>query len=269
MKYAASNIALPPYDHAAELRAAAELGLEGLEVAPSRVWRDTWEGLTAADIETYRATVESAGLRVVGLHSLFYDQTGLGMFVDAEARTRTLEFMVHLSKLCRDLGGRTLIYGGGRQRGSIPLEEAFMRTIDFFGELSARIEMHGTVYCLEPLGPQKMDFINSVNDSIRVVEAVNAASLAVQLDAEALADNDEITSETFVAANPYLVHVHANEPGFAVLGSTGAVDHAAIGGYLRDIGYDGYVSIEQRLLNENAPLSDLSESARVLKDCYR
>ena len=268
MKFATSNIALTPYNHTAELSAAAELGLTGLEVAPSRVWRDSWKGLKATDVDAYRGEVEGANLQVIGLHSLFYDQPDLGMFGDKENRAKTLEFMVHLSKLCRDLGGHTLIYGGGRQRGNIPSEEAFTRCIDFCGELCALIEGHGTAYCFEPLGPQKMDFINSVNDSIRIVEAVNNPSIRVQLDAEALHDNDEINDQIFTAAKPYLLHVHANEPGFSVLGSSGYVDHMAIGNHLRTIEYDGYVSIEQRMLNEKAPLADLAQSISILKKCY-
>jgi sugar phosphate isomerase/epimerase len=269
MKFAASNIALPAYDHTRELGQLRQMGLEGIEVAPSRVWRDTWHGLTASDIDTYRRDVEAAGLKVVGLHSLFFDHSELGLFCDKDLRDQTLEYMVHLSALCRDLGGKTLIYGGGRSRGDIPEEEAYNRTIDFCGMLCERIEAHGTCYCFEPLGPKKMDFINTVDDSLRIVRAIDRSALRLQLDAEGLSDNNEISESTFLAAKPYLVHVHANEPGFGVLGSSGNVDHAAIGAHLRAIDYDGYVSIEQKMIGENAPIEALSESIKILQECYR
>lgn len=268
MKFAASNIALPAYEHARELGQLREMGLKGIEVAPSRVWRDTWGGLSAGDVTVYRKDVEAAGLKVVGLHSLFFDHHDLGLFCADEFRSQTLDFMVHLSALCRDLGGKTLIYGGGRRRGDIPQDEAYKRTIDFCGTLCARIEEHGTCYCFEPLGPKKMDFINSVDDSLRIVCAVNSPALRVQLDAEALADNNEIMESTFQAAKPYLVHVHANEPGFEVLGSSGKVDHAAIGTHLRAISYEGFVSIEQKMLSNQIPLADLARSIAVLSECY-
>jgi len=268
VKFAASNIALPAYDHANELGQLRQMGLEGIEVAPSRVWRDTWGGLSARDVEAYRGDVEAAGLKVVGLHSLFFDHPDLGLFCAEEFRTQTMEFMVHLSVLCRDLGGKTLIYGGGRRRAEIPEDEAYKRTIDFCGTLCARIQAHGTCYCFEPLGPQKMDFINTVDDSLRIVRAVDSPALRVQLDAEALADNNEISENTFLAAKPYLVHVHVNEPGFDVLGSSGKVDHAAIGSHLRAIGYEGFISIEQKMLSDQTPLADLARSIAVLSDCY-
>lgn len=268
MKLATSNIALSAYDHGDQLRHLGALGLTGLEVAPSRVWRDTWHGLTAAAVETYRSEVSAAGLDVVGLHSLFYDQPNLGLFRDADTRARTLDFMEHLSMLCRDLGGRTLIYGGGRKRGDMPLEDAFTESVAFFGDLIPRIEQHETVFCFEPLGPDDTDFINSVFDSIRVVKEVGHSALRVQLDAKALAANGELDADVFEAAKPYLVHVHANEPGFQVLGSSGEVNHAAIGTHLRTIGYEGFVSIEQKMIG-NDPLVALGESAEMLKECYQ
>ena len=268
MHLAVSNIALPAYDHEAELGRLRELGIEGLEVAPSRVWPDTWCGLKPADVAAYRRAVTDAGLRVVGLHSLLFDHPDMGLFRDAESRVRTLDFLVHLSGLCRDMGGRTLIYGSGRHRGDLPFDAAYAEAVDFCGTLCHRIADHGTSFCFEPLGPEDSDFINSAFDALNVVEAVNHPALCVQLDAKALVANREAVVATFRAVAPRLVHFHANDPGLAVLGSTGQVDHRAMGRMLGEIGYDGFVSIEQRMINRDDPLSDVARSAEVLRACY-
>ena len=268
MKIAASNIGLSAYNHATELAAVADLGIEGLEVAPSRVWKDVWKGLKAADVESYRRSVEGAGLKVIGLHSLFFDQKELGLFRNGDLRARSMDFMEHLSALCRDLGGHTLIYGGGRWRKERELDQAYDEATDFMGELAHRIEGHGTCYCFEPLGPSDTDFIHSVNDSVRIVEAVASPTLRVQIDAKALVENDEAELSSFQTGFPYLVHYHANEPGLGVLGSSGLVDHGKLGACLKGIAYRGYVSIEQRMLNEDDPISDLAMSAKYLKEHY-
>ena len=160
MKLSVSNIALKAYRHLEELKSLPIMGFLGLEVAPSRVWKDTWKGLSPNSVEKYRNEVEKAGLSIVGLHSLFYDKPELGLFRDAETRQLTLDFMVHLSKLCRDLGGKTLIYGAGRWRGNLSLNDAISYSLDFFSDLIPRIEEHKTVVCFEPLGPMDSDFIN-------------------------------------------------------------------------------------------------------------
>ena len=268
MKLALSNIALSAYDHASELAQLPELGIQGLEVAPSRVWENTWHDLSSQEVSTYRQDVEQAGLIVLGLHSLIFDHPELGLFKGVKARNDTLTFFTHLSAVCRDLGGRTLIWGGGRHRGALSEEAAFEEAASFMNELVIRIEDHGTCFCFEPLGPADSDFINSVHDSIRIVEAVNHPAVRVQLDAKALVENDEIRQEIFEAAAPHLVHFHANEPGLGILGSTGAVPHQTLGDHLRTIGYDGYVSIEQRMLETANPLAGVKKSAAVLVKCY-
>jgi len=268
MKFAVSNIALSTFDHTDDFGHLAAMGLSGLEVAPSRVWRDTWRGLTTVEVNDYRRRAEQAGLRIVGLHSLLYDQPDLALFGDTETLRRTLDFMTHLSTVCRDLGGRTLIWGSGRKRGQLSPDDARDQAVTFFRDLHPRIADHGTCFCLEPLGPGDSDFVNSVRESIAIVEAVGQPNLGVQMDAKALIENQEADEVTFRAAKPHLVHFHANEPGLEILGSSGTVDHAALGGMLKDIGYGGYVAIEQRMIDAADPLVGVRQSAQHLKECY-
>lgn len=269
MRLAASNIGLPPFEHTALLPELAALGLRGIEVAPSRVWRDTWLGLTPAQVEGYRRAVEAAGLQVIGLHSLFFDHPELGLFIP-EQRNRTLDFLTHLSGVCRDLGGRTLIYGGGRKRLSLSGADADAECRAFLDHLLPRIEAHGTVLCFEPLGPRDTDFLNTAAECLAFAKTVRHPSLGLQLDAKALVDNHETDKTPFALAmaSGRLAHYHANDPGLGVVGASGSVDHAAFGRFLREVAYDGWVSIEQRLLSEADPLADLSRSAEVLRRCY-
>ncbi len=238
-------------------------------MAPSRAWRHTWHGLGATDVTAYRKAVEAAGLRVVGLHSLLYDQPGLGLFGAEDQRRQTMDFMEHLSRVCRDLGGRTLIWGSGRRRGDMPPDDATRAAIAFFRELCPKIADHGTCFCFEPLGPDDADFINSALDALQIVLAVDHPALKVQLDAKALVANGEAELATFQAVAPHLVHFHANEPDLGVLGTSGAVDHGLLGGFLSDIGYSGCVSIEQRMGNGADPIADVASSAAVLGEHYR
>lgn len=268
MQYAVSNIALTAFDHLDELSMVADLGITGLEIAPSRIWRDTWHGLSPSDIEAYRQALGAAGLQAVGLHSLFFDHPELGLFRDPAGRARTLDFLFHLSGVCRDLGGKSLIWGGGRQRGDVAAQDAFDESVAFMGELCNRVADHGTVFCFEPLGPQSTDFINTARDSLNIVRAVDHPALAVQLDAKALFQNDEVSLEPFQAVADRLVHFHANEPDLGILGTSGDIDHGAMGGFLRAVGYDRFVSIEQRQLDTGTPVENISKSLELLKRCY-
>lgn len=268
MKLSISNIALPALDHDNLLPDLFALGLEGLEIAPSRRWSSTWHDLRGADVADYRRKIEDAGLEIVGLHSLLYDQPELSLFGTSGQRDGLFQFFMHLSGICRDLGGRTLIWGGGRRRGAIAADLARAIAIDFFGELCESIGDHGTCFCLEPLGPADTDFIHTVSDSLDIVRAVDRPALRVQIDAKALYDNDEFDIATFRAGAQALVHYHANEPGLEILGSSGKIDHHAAGKFLREIGYDGYVSIEQKMIGPENPLAAIERSVSLLKEAY-
>lgn len=268
MKPAISNIALPQFFHADDLPELFALGFRGLEVAPSRIWGDTWHGLTAAEVQSYRRDVERSGLQVVGFHSLLFDQPELELCGAADTRDRLLAFFVHLSAICRDLGGRTLIWGGGRKRGNTTYDDAKAIALEFFATLADRTAAHGTVFCIEPLTPADTDFINSVRECDAIAREIDRPGFKVQIDAKALAGNGELTAEIFSETAENLVHFHANEPGFEVLGSSGTVDHRAAGGYLRSIGYEGFVSIEQKMIGPDDPFAAIRKSYSVLQECY-
>ena len=135
-------------------------------------------------------------------------------------------------------------------------------------ELTSTTEQHGTCFCFEPLGPKDTDFLHSVLECIEIVDAVGSKGLRTQIDAKALVANSEIRAEIFDAAVPSLVHVHANEADLGVLKSVDGTDHHAIGDHLRRIGYQGYVSVEQRMLSEDGWLADIGASVETLHAAY-
>ncbi|CAA7621831.1 sugar phosphate isomerase/epimerase [Magnetospirillum sp. UT-4] len=265
---AISNIALPPGDHAELLPEIAAMGVTGLEVAPSRVWSDTWGGLTAAAVETYRSQVEAAGLQVIGLHSLFFDHPGLGLFKGEEAFEATIAFLSHLSAVCRDLGGRTLIYGGGRRRGEMAPTEAAAECDRFLARMLPVMAAHGTKLCFEPLGPKDTDFLNTAAECLDLARTWNHPGLGLQLDAKALVENGETANDTFRAVAGSLDHFHANEPGLAVIGSSGTVPHGDFAAALGAIGYAGWVSVEQRMFAQPDWRHDAAASIAAARRFY-
>lgn len=270
-KLAFSNIGLTPYDHHLELIKAAELGFMGLEVAPSRVWESTWEGLKTSHVKKYLREVEAAGLEVCGFHSLFFDKPHLGIFVDRDTALRTADFLVHLSGVCRDLGGHTLVFGSprARARGQLGYEQAFDEATSWLESICRRIADHGTYLCFEPLGPNESDFLNSALESKRLVEAVGHPSLRVQLDAKALWASNEMTCHTVRAVAEMLVHVHINEPDLGPLRADSPINHVMFSRFLQEqTSYQGYCSLEQRMIDED-PIPALRQSIEVLDKHYR
>jgi len=270
VKFAISNIALPSYHHQHELYSLREIGFEGLEVAPSKVWEDT-KNITFAQVKLFRRQVEVAGLEIIGLHSLFFDQPGLGLFRGEQVRKNTLNFLVHLSKICADLGGRTLVFGSpaARQRKDLPTSIADEETVLFFSDLSEAIKLHGTFFVIEALGANETDYIHSVLHALEIMKKVNCKELQSHLDAKALVDACEVRLDIFQKVAPTLVHFHANDPGLVVLGETGEVDHALLGNLLKKINYNRYISLEQRMMEQSDYINQIKRSYLVLEKYYQ
>jgi sugar phosphate isomerase/epimerase len=266
MKFAVSNTALPALEHASLLPFLREMGFAGLEVAPAQVWTDTWRCPDAASVTAYRHAAQAADLEIVGLNSLLLGQPGLGIFQDAETVKRTEDFLVHLSSICRDLGGRTLILGSGRQLNGLPPERAWIACHAFLERLLPRIEEHGTMLCFAPLGSAQAGFCHTATNCRILATAVDHPSFGLQLNSCALTENGESGHAIFSAIYGHLEHFTINEPGLVPLGDSGMVDHPAMRRHLSASGYHGWVSVEQRAGAD--PLGDLGRSARFLADCY-
>lgn len=270
MKLAITNIALPAFDHLGDLPALREEGLSGLEVALSRIWPEDWNTPGVAEVEAYRRAVNAADLDIVGLHSLFWQREELTMFGDAATVEGTKRFLVSLSEICRDLGGRTLIYGSrtARTRGDASIADANLRAADFFADLCQRVEAHGTCFCIEPLETAVADYVHSVLESAEVVRMVDHPAMRVQIDAKAMAAAGEISIETVRAVADLLVHVHANEMDLGPVRDPSDVAHAALGACLREIGYDGYVSIEQVNRDPKDWRAEVARAANIVSTAY-
>ena len=274
MKLAISNLALPTFDHVSLLPRLREMGVSGLEVAPGQVWAGS--GPEADAVGAYRAAAEAAGLQIVGLHALLDHRPDLGLFQGDEVQRRTIDVLVGLSAVCRDLGGRTLAFGAGRRRGAMPPRAAWAECGAFLERLLPRIEDHGTLFCFEPLGPSDTDFCNTATECRFLTDHVDHPSLGFQLNSRAQVENQDTGHSAFAALRGRLDHYHANEPGLAALGASGRVDHADFRRHLAANGYGDWITLVQCSGVQHGtaghaapdPLADLDERVRFVSDMY-
>lgn len=267
MKLCASNLALPAFDHLHLLPRLKELGLQGIEIVPSHTWADPGHGVGAAQVESVRRATSQAGLEVVGLHGLLWGQPGLGLFTDFFNRKATLDYLVHLSALCRDLGGRTLILDS-RWRQDLPDRAAWQHCRLFLEDLMPKIEAHGTVLCFAPIGADQGDFCASAKECYLMVNAVDHPGFGLHLSAAGLAATGEMGHATFAAVRGRLEHFHADQPGLGLAGSDLAVDHADLRRHLAAISYFGWVSVVQRHPGSGTGLAELAQGVDFVAGRY-
>jgi sugar phosphate isomerase/epimerase len=270
MRLAVSNLMLPAFDHLGYLPQLRAHGVEGLEIAPDHTWRRPpfGCGFDSRRVAAYGQAARRAGLDIVGMHALLGGRLELGLFEDADTRNQTILHLVHLSEVCRDLGGRTLILDS-RWARELETKEAWLQCRAFLEKLLPRIEDHRTVLCFAPLVPEEGDFCRRANELLMLVSALDHASFGLHISTAALSANGETGHVHFAARRGRLDHVHIDEPGRVALGSTGKVNHADMRQHLNAISYDGWLSVVQRLMPGASTNQSILETTRDFKAIYR
>jgi D-psicose/D-tagatose/L-ribulose 3-epimerase len=133
--------------------------------------------------------------------------------------------------------GRTwLLDAGERPRTIERLAEALRPLADYAGE-------RGVSLALEPLNRYETSLINTAEQGLEVVEAVDSPALGLLLDTYHMNIEEKSPSEAIRAAGSHLVHVHACGSD---RGAPGAdhLDWASIAEALREVAYGGAICIE-------------------------
>lgn len=246
MKLAISNIAWP---HEADGRVAGllhELGIAGVEIAPTMVWRDPLR-VPPEEVAVCRDFWERRGQRIIALQALLFGRPDLTIFDTEAARQRTFDHLCGMIGLAAALGASVLVFGSPTNRSvrSRAPAAAFDIARTFFGALATEAARHNTVFCLEPNPPEyRCDFLTTSEEALRLIRAVDQPGLGLHLDAGALTLSREPCS-AITAAAPWVRHFHVSEPHLAPVGANG-VDHRAFGDALAGAGYAGWLSIEMR-----------------------
>jgi sugar phosphate isomerase/epimerase len=232
------------FDEACEL--AAREGYQGVEIAPFTLGDSVLE-IGPDRRQALRRTAAEYGLNIVGLHWLLAGPDGLRFTcADRSVRARTIDYLLAEVDLCADIGGSSVVFGSPAQRNvrdGQSYQQAWEDALEAFQRLAAHAAGRGVVVCIEPLAPAETNFIQTAAEARRMVQAVGMPAFRMVLDVKAMCSEVRPIPEIIRLSAPYLAHFHANDanlsgPGF------GRTDFAPIAIALRDVGYDGWLSVE-------------------------
>jgi len=268
MRYAICNETFEGWDHSRVCRTVADLGYQGLEMAPFTLAPRITD-VTAEQRRMLRKQAEDCGLSIIGLHWLLAKTEGLMLTSPDEAvRRRTAEYLVELARCCRDLGGNLMVHGSPAQR-RIPAGHTRAQAADFavdtFRRAAPGIGDCGVRLCLEPLSPPEADFINTCAEGLEILRRIDHPNFVLHLDVKAMHTDEAPIPELIERHGAKAGHFHANDvnrrgPGF------GATDFVPIFRALRRSGYPGWVSVEVFDYSPD-PMTIAGESIRYMKEC--
>lgn len=225
---------------------ASQAGYSGIELAPFTL------GSNAADVgDTKRNQIVELAkkheLELVGLHWLLAKTEGFHLTSsDRATRKRTSEYFVELARLCGDLGGKVLVLGSPHQRNldaSTSKEEGMERAEEVIRMALPELEKQQVVLALEPLGPEEGNFLLTADEAVELLRRIESPYVQLHLDVKAMSTEKRPIPDIIRNHQKHLAHFHANDPNRQGPGM-GEVDFRPIFQSLKEINYDGWISVE-------------------------
>lgn len=265
-----SNIAWQRRDEeVAPLLAGA--GASGLEIAPTVIWDDPTV-ISSDDVRAWRRPFDAEGLSVVAMQSLLFGTSGLELFGPPEARAALREHLVAMCRVAELVGAGVMVFGSprNRRRGHLDLDVADAIAAEFFGDVAEHAAEHGTVLGLEA-NPEDYgaDYLTRACEARSLVETVDHPGLRLHLDAACMLLAGDDPNEEVRAGSHLLGHVHVSEPNLGTVGGEPpSAHHRAFAQALRDVGYEGFVSVEMRPDGDPPSLDRVGHAARFAHEVY-
>ncbi len=222
----------------------SDAGYEGVELAPF-TFAERVEQLDADARASIRATAEQYGLQIVGLHMLLWSPPGMHATHPApEVRQATAAYLTELAQFCAEVGGRVMVFGSPKQREAIPPhtpDEAAQLWLETLQPALRVCEQEGILLLLEPL--PETNVVQKLGEAVALVKQASHPNLRTMLDVKsALAETDDVPALIRQYA-PFIAHVHLNDSNLRAPGY-GETDFAPILNALREVGYQGWASLE-------------------------
>jgi D-psicose/D-tagatose/L-ribulose 3-epimerase len=266
---AVSNIAWTAAEDEEIAELLAQLGVTGIEIAPTRVWPAPLD-VTSAQIDDFRERWAAHGIEIVAMQALLFGRPDLVMFNSEGQRAATLEYLRWIMAMAARLGAKPLVFGSpkNRQRGNMPMSEAEEIAAKFFAEAGAAAEEEGVLLCIEPNAKEYgCDFLVTTQETLEFLKRVPSEGIGLHLDAAMLKLNGEEPASALRLGAARLKHFHVSEPSLAPVGAAG-VDHAATGRAVKAIGYAGWRSIEMRAGEAGTNAANVRAAIEVARRHY-
>lgn len=224
----------------------ASIGYTGLEVAPFTL-ADRAEEISPDRRRELKQQAADRGVEVLGLHWLLVKP--IGMYIthtDAQIRKQTADYFTALVHLCADLGGKVMVVGSPKQRSLLPgvsFDQALGYAAEVFAPCLPAAAQRGVILAMEPLAPSETDFLNTVGQTMQLVNRLNHPNFQINLDVKAMSSEAKPVPEVIRETAGHIAHVQVNDANLLGPGM-GEVKYEPIIAALKEVGYDGWLSVE-------------------------
>ncbi|MSV29554.1 MAG: sugar phosphate isomerase/epimerase [Bryobacterales bacterium] len=191
---------------------------------------------------------------------------GLNMISDdASVRAKTREHMKAAVKSAAEVGAKIIAgplyspvgYLPGRRRNA----DEWKWAVDCYQAIGPVLTDYGVTVAIEPLNRFETYFLNTAADAVALCDEINHPNVGILFDTFHANIEEKDIAAGYRTVAKHLKHVHTCENDRGIPGS-GHVEWPAVFQALRDIKYDGWLTIE----SFGFALGELSAAASIWRD---
>ncbi len=269
MQFAICNEIFQDWTLEATFAYAKKVGYHGVEIAPFTLCKRVTD-VRKDERTIVRNLAREAEIQIAGIHWVLAKTEGFHLtHPDQATRARTSEYLVELVQFCADIGGKRMIVGSPKQRDlvdGVSQEQGLEWAAGVFQASAKRAEDTGVTICFEPLAPTETNFVNRASEAIKFATGLASPSFKIILDVKAMSAEGKSIPQVIRESWPHFAHFHANDPNLKGPGF-GATDFRPIAAALKEVGYQGYVSVEVFNFEEGAEVI-ASQSIQYLREVF-
>ncbi|HEX7860082.1 MAG TPA: sugar phosphate isomerase/epimerase family protein [Verrucomicrobiae bacterium] len=269
MKFAICNEIFQGWSLEETFAFIGKTGYQAVEIAPFTIAKAVTE-ISSARRQEIKNLAAQHQIAISGIHWVLVQTEGLHLtHPDQAVRGRTAEYFSALVDFCADLDGKFVVVGSPKQRNlenGVSFEQGWQWATDCFRDAVKRAEDRDVTICFEPLAPSETNFINTAAQAIDFVNQLKSPKFKIILDVKAMCSEAKPIPQIIQESWPNFAYFHANDknlkgPGF------GEIDFKPIAAALKNVGYNGYVSVEVFKFEEG-PQVIAEQSLKTLRAAF-
>lgn len=184
---------------------------------------------------------------------------------DAAIRARTRAHVAECIQVAAEAGVKVIagpLYSPvGHLTGRRRTADEWNRAIACYQSLGPVLSAHDVTIAIEPLNRFETYFLNTAADAVALCDAIGHPNVGILFDTFHANIEEKDLAAAYRLTAPHLKHVHTCENDRGIPG-TGHVDWPGVFHALRDIRYDGWLTIE----SFGFALGELSAAASIWRD---
>jgi len=243
-----------------------EIGIKGIEIPgsfqinPFRVSKE--------ELKKLRDFTRSYEVSIVA-SNVIYPSNFSHTSKDEIIRKKSIEYTYKLAEAASEIECPILVWGSGRARripAEVSTEKGYERNLQVLKEAARAGKEFNIVFAIEPLPKFSTNFINTIEEALKLVESVNSDFVKVMADVRHMIREEADVEESIRLAKDKIVHVHLADNNSKVPGR-GIINFSKLFKVFKEINYKGAMSIEAEL-GEN-PKEELKFALKTLKEAAK